>query len=119
MKKIQINTINFLKFLYSFSSYDSLATQSYLDYAIEAIENYSPWIPCNERLPDNMNDDLFGNISDYVLISTHNAYYDDILIAFYDFSKHDWYINLDTSVRDTVLGWMPLPKSYNQKRIII
>lgn len=120
MENIQFDTINFLKFLYSLSShgssYSDLVTQCYLDYAIEAIENYSPWISCSKRLPDSINDDMFDNISDYVLISTHNAYYDDIIIAFYDFSKNDWYINLDTPVRDIVLGWMPLPKSYNQRR---
>lgn len=65
------------------------------------------WIPCSERLPSE---------SDYYLVTNINAFGEKEVCVIWFAHKIDYGISewREITDEDTILAWMPLPKSYGE-----
>ena len=74
----------------------------YHDHVIEVIESQPPadqWIPCSERLPEDINNVLMTTVDGHVQV------------GWYDCRYEIWYSHI-TSCIQKATAWMPLPEPY-------
>lgn len=78
------------------------------------------WIPCSERLPEELYETGNGiQLSNYVLVTVYNKYDDDLFVDVGYTVDGNW---LSATVTNpipielfNVLAWMPLPEPYAEE----
>lgn len=109
-----------ISLLFNISAYDidnqrGIKKQEAIEMAIEALKadvpntNVGKWIPCSERLPEDVE---IGEEYPNVIFCTDSMSY----TGFYDHYKGKWWTADGDDVCLGVIAWMPLPEPYKEEQ---
>ena len=79
--------------------------------------NDQKWIPCNERLPNNMHDVLCcyeNKVAEGIRKGESIKYCG---VGFYSKFSEKWHGEVELSSNVRVIAWMPLPEEYEREKI--
>lgn len=83
----------------------SLLSEEQVNELIDMTPTFNPWIPCSERLPDDVE---IGEEYPTVIFCTKDA----VCVGFYEYYRGGKWWAAEEYTVDNVIAWMPLPEAY-------